>query len=106
MDTQAKDALKSAGFDDSFWGAIIIQAENRKGFDEAERDAAADHYPCACGQLDPRLQDEYGVPFDDTQEAIGLVFSDAVDNDDFLQAALTLIDIERMSAELLAELDN
>ena len=71
MEAQAKNALESAGFDDSLWGTIIIQAEKRKGFDEAERDAAADHYPCACGQLDPRLLDEYGVPVDCTQEALG-----------------------------------
>jgi len=106
MDTQAKDELESAGFDDSFWGTIIIQAEHEGSFSEEARRQSEDWTTCACGQQDPRLHDEDGgTPLDRDLVKLGLNFEEAVADDDFLQAALTLIAIERTAIELLAGLD-
>ena len=104
MYTQAKDELESAGLEESVWGQRIIQAENRNGFTFINRMNAHCWQTCACGQQDPRLHGENGAPFDRLHIKLGKAFSEAVEADDFLEAALTLINIERRSIELLAQL--
>jgi len=104
MDTQAKDEIESAGLDDSFWGTIIIQAEQVGAFSEEAREMARSWQTCACGQQDPRLHDKNSIPLDLVHIKLGQAFSNAVEDDKFLEAALNLINIESRSIVLLAQL--
>jgi hypothetical protein len=101
----ARELLTSAGLHESHWGRRIIAAEDG-GFTGREKEDAFSWVTCACGKLDPRIP-RYGskVPKDQTLTILGSQFYKAVDRDQPLRAAETLIDIEKRAAEILAGME-
>jgi hypothetical protein len=104
-DVTAEQVLVEAGLEKTFWGRIIIDAENNDEFDEADVNNAGDWTTCACGQQDSRLHRTGGIPLDSYLQDYGYKFNYAVNHNNFVLAAETLVDIEDRAAELLSRLD-
>ena len=103
----SKEVLSKAHLDDTVWGKAIIEAEARyeedarsEGFTVDDCTRAGDWTTCACGNVDPELIRDGGAPYDYDLEALGVLFSDFVESDEFVAAAHTLIRIEDRAAAL------
>ena len=105
--TTAKQLLTGAGLQDSHWGVRIIAAEERGSFGVNDCVDALSWQTCACGKLDPRIPRQTDVnnpaPLDMHLRELGQEFYCHVTDHEFLEAARTLIAIEKRAAEVLAE---
>tara|TARA_R110000782_G_scaffold10750_10_gene33287 strand:- start:497 stop:817 length:321 start_codon:yes stop_codon:yes gene_type:complete len=99
----AEEVLVESGLSYSHWGSILIDAEAIGFFTSESKEASSTWMSCACGKLDDHIEREgpYGSPVDYELRRLGNSFYQLVDCDDFLEAALTLVKIEKRSIELL-----
>ena len=111
----AKEILIQANLQDSHWGQRIIAAEERGNFTLEDSYDSGDWTTCACGTQDPRIpRGVRGTPLDEVLLDGGLVFSKLIDvyedgsnwEFDFVEAAKTLITIEKRAAEIIVELES
>ena len=99
----ANKILTDANLNNSYWGKRIISAEKRGYFIKNDRDASRVWVTCACGKLEGIERDIEGVPVDDKLRKLGLTFSVLIYDDNFVTAAITLVDIEKRALELQSE---
>jgi hypothetical protein len=100
----AKEVLVEAGLDKFHWGIIIIKAEMGDGFEDDEDSAAGSWMSCACGKLDDHVErGEDGEPLDERLYELGLNFHDYVACNEYLGAALTLVEIHDRSIDLFLD---
>ncbi|MDC1406687.1 hypothetical protein N8314_03980 [Akkermansiaceae bacterium] len=106
----ALELLTQNNLHNSHWGKRIIEAEAANGFNEDDQDDCGKWFSCACGKLDDHIaRSSSGEPMDNILIELGLQFDMAIneycdvdyDEDQFTEAAIILIDIERRSMELL-----
>lgn len=99
----ALEILTDAGLHNSYWGKRIIKAEKRGEFTEGDVKKAGSWTTCACGKQDPRIpRDEEGAPCDVYLWELGLGFNGKVYTHQVVQAARTLVKIEKRAAIVLA----
>jgi hypothetical protein len=92
---EARDYLELKGFDQTYWGSVIIAAEKRRGFTEDEDECALSWVTCACGSVTSDIpRNEESKPYDEELFDSGGLFSELVSGDAFLEAAQTLVRIE------------
>ena len=114
----AHKLLHKNNLHNSHWGLRIIAAENLGEFTDEDESLASLWISCACGKLDSHVQiNSNGEPEDTLLSNLGVEFSDWVKvipdgwligitnnvNDEFHGAAVTLVQIEQRSLELLKE---
>ena len=107
-DSEAKWCLKKYGLEATYWGEIIIEAEERGYFTADEKQMASGWLVCACGRAIenfPFIQRSKcgGVPSDKELLDQGVYFSEAVYRNEFLFAAETLGEIEQRVRVLIEE---
>ena len=91
----AEDALKNSGLSKTYWGKVIIRAEARGKFTEANIKKSAGWQTCACGKQDKLLPRKIGgSPRDMQLNDLGVQFFRSVSDHRFLSAAYYLFDIE------------
>lgn len=118
MSTQTHNELKKAGLLQSYWGKIILDAEDEGVFTSQDNFEAGKWQTCACGRQSPNIprvakRDEdaefpaqLAEPLDDELKQDGLKFAHLVDDNNFLGAAECLVRIEKRAATVMgAELD-
>jgi hypothetical protein len=89
---------------ETYWGQKIIAAELNHGFRPEERTQAGNWQTCACGQQDARIwRWPDGPPMDNMLRRLGEIFYINVCEHQPLSAAITLVNIERRAAEVLAK---
>lgn len=93
-----------------YWHDAIRIARENGSFTKEDRIKANSWVDCACGKQDPRIQrfspahDDVGAPLDSELREYGFEFGDAVNLDDFNNAARLIILIEKRAAEIIAGL--
>jgi hypothetical protein len=101
----AKQLLTEANLHATHWGKRIITAEEFHGTTPSDLSDSGEWTTCACGKQDPRIpRTKSGAPIDEYLEELGVAFYQNVCAHRFLEAAETLIAIERRAAEILAGL--
>lgn len=100
-----KNILTEMNLQDTHWGRRIIQAEERGEFSDKDIELAESWVTCACGKTshDIPRRDGLASPVDDKLREYGEQFEIDLEDNDFTQAALTLIDIEQRAAIVAAE---
>lgn len=103
----AKELLTNAGLAKTYWGKKIIAAEKRGELDETDYSMSLSWQTCACGKQDARIpRDKYGCPEDYQLYRLGEDFPRFIRLKEFLDAAQTLVAIEKRAAEILKEVCN
>ena len=99
----AHKLLIEANLDKSYWGVKIIKAEIIGYFTISDLLGSACWFTCACGKLDDHIErdEKDGNPKDNDLNAYGLDFHYSVTRNQFFEAALFLIKIEKRSIKLL-----
>tara|TARA_R110000796_G_scaffold177389_1_gene294232 strand:- start:348 stop:683 length:336 start_codon:yes stop_codon:yes gene_type:complete len=93
---KAKEYLELKGLDQTYWGSIIVWAEERGSFTTRSKEQAGSWVTCACGRVTsdiPRYELQ-SRPQDRLLNNLGGRFYGAVEENDFLAAAQTLVRIE------------
>lgn len=106
MAKTAKELLTDAKLDHTYWGKKIIAIEARGNSTREDIRLATGWQTCACGKQDsriPREQGEEKAPLDNRLYELGIQFCGAVDSNDPVAAANTLIKIELRAAKVLAK---
>jgi len=115
---KAKQLLVDNNLHNTHWGKRIIDAENRGEFTNKDKTDAGSWVTCACGQHSNDIvfvKDEHdvlGYPEDSHLYMYGIDFSDVVimshasDTNPYIEAAETLIEIEKRVIELLTDESN
>ena len=98
---KAEQYLIKHNLDKTYWGKKIIAAEKRGWFTNFNSSEAGNWVTCACGRLDKRLHDYWGVPEDEQLRVLGYEFSAHINSDNFYLAAVTLNKIEKRAAIVL-----
>ena len=94
---KAREYLELKGYDQTYWGNIIIEAEERNCFTEENEIDSGGWVTCACGRVTsdiPRYENK-GRPQDKILNRLGDYFPITVEADEFLEAAKTLVRIEK-----------
>jgi hypothetical protein len=100
----ARTHLIENGLASTFWGRRIIGAEEKGRFTRDDRDLAEGWTTCACGKSDPRIpRSSSGIPLDHQMSVNGIRFYRRIFSHNFLEAAQTLVLIERRATELIRE---
>jgi hypothetical protein len=99
--SETKRFLHEEGLAETYWGKIIITAEEEGGFTPTNRNESMSWVTCACGKITqdiPRVFDHdtntSDYPVDKKLQQLGNWFCSKVYNDEYLVAAKTLIEIE------------
>jgi len=108
MSPTAFDILFNAGIADSHWGVRIIAAEDKGYFAESDVHDSKSWVTCACGKNSRLIEtagditgdDDDKCPLDPVIVKLGMDFPSEVGNDDFVNAARTLVAIENRAIEL------
>ena len=110
MKTEVFKALRKAHLHESYWGKKILAAENRGWFTGSNKKQARSWITCACGRLDsriPRNQFLYhynaGAPSDDQLRDTGRRFYHHILENNFMDAADCLIEIEARARDMMVE---
>ena len=100
---EAEKTLVDAGLEETFWGTRIIEAEKRGDFSQGQTGLAGVWTTCACGKQDERMprEKQTGAPVDGILRALGSTFYADVWQNDFADAAKTLVKIEERAAQIL-----
>ena len=98
--SDTKQILTKAGLQDSHWGKIILEAENRGNFTEDDADKAQEWVTCACGKVNSDIERHIdGIPVDITLGDLGEDFAKIVGMNmveyRYKRAANTLVEIEQ-----------
>ena len=93
---EARDYLELKGFDSTYWGNIIIEAEERGYFTSSNVIEGGSWVTCACGKVtsDIPRRGHQRRPEDDRLVVLGERFDGCIEDDAFLKAAKTLVRIE------------
>ena len=96
--SEVKVVLENAGIENTHWGLIILHAEERFSFNQEERKQSKSWITCACGkQSDLVPRRSWGEPENIRLANLGKDFCNYVFENDFLAAAVTLVEIERQA---------
>lgn len=101
IESRVHAELQAAGVLATVWGKILIEAAKRGDFTDAESNLAANWVTCACGRVAAEISvNDIGKPLDHLLSNYGANFSQAIDRNQPINAARSLVLIEARAIEL------
>lgn len=99
---RAEHLIKINNLKYTFWGHKIIEAEQHGGFCDYEKDLSNDWITCACGEVSKKITRNKisNAPTNFDIRQLGVEFNNFVHCNNFLGAAITLIEIEKTARKL------
>jgi hypothetical protein len=104
--SKVREILEKNNLLETRWGKRILAMEKRGRPTKTEEADAMNWQTCACGQQDARIwRHNDGRPMDNMLRRLGEIFYINVCEHQPYSAAITLVNIERRAAEVLAKLE-